>query len=87
MANPFKAHPRVKNTDGRTPTTTIGASKPDEGNSSVRRGGSIGGGNVVSRKSEDVIERMTTRNASSFRNDIVKRNAKIKGRRGKRCSD
>lgn len=88
MANPFKSHPRVKNTDGRTPTTTkSGGSTGAEGNTSLRAGGSIGGGKVVSRKSDDVIERMTTRNAAGFRNDIVKRNAKIKGKRGKRVCD
>lgn len=80
MANPFKAHPRVKNTDGRTPTTTLGGKGGDkEGNTSL--------GGMETSTSEDVIERMTTRNAASFRNDVVKRNAKVRGRRGKRARD
>jgi hypothetical protein len=81
MANPFKAHPRVKNTDGRVPTTTLSGQKEAEGNSNLRPGGSLG---KTSGAGDDAIERMTTRNAASFRNDIVKRNSKIKGRRGNR---
>jgi hypothetical protein len=77
MANPFKAHPRVKNTDGRTPTTTLGGKGGDkEGNTSL--------GGMTTNNSDDVIERMTTRGAAGFRNDIVKRNAKVRGKRGKR---
>jgi hypothetical protein len=84
MANPFKAHPRVNNTDGRVPTTTLPGQKEAEGNSSVRKGGSLG---ETSGAGDDAIERMTTRNAAGFRNDIVKRNSKIKSRRRGRACD
>lgn len=100
MANPFKAHPRVKNTDGRVPSVNMGGPKEDEGNTTMKlKGdGSIGtnaspargakaAGESPSPGLEDAaIERMCTRGAAGFRNDIVKRNAKIKGGR-KRASD
>jgi hypothetical protein len=103
MANPFKSHPRVKNTDGRSPTTTHqgGASKK-EGNTSL---GISGGGHLgknpgmpkvgrVERKGlnapnpdEGAIEKMINRNASSFRRDIVARSNKKKQPRGRGYCD
>jgi hypothetical protein len=94
MANPFKSHPRVKNTDGRSPTTTHqgGASKK-EGNTSL---GISGGGHLgknpgmpkvgrVERKGlnapnpdEGAIEKMINRNVASFRKDIVARSNRKK---------
>lgn len=84
MANPFKAHPRVKNTDGRAPTQNLSCAKDGEGNTSV---GVTQEGSLGPNPDEGQIEKMITRNASSFRNDIVKRSAQIRGKRGKRARD
>jgi hypothetical protein len=88
MANPFKAHPRVKNTDGRTPTTTHQGGAPEkEGNATMHMSGGKRqtATNDPEEGSDDLIDRMTTRGAKGFRNDIVKRNAKIKGGRKRAC--
>lgn len=76
MANPFKSHPRVKNTDGRMPTVNKqGGAGDDEGNTTigVTRKGSLG-----PNPDEGAIDKMINRNASSFRKDIVARNNKKK---------
>jgi hypothetical protein len=76
MANPFKSHPRVQNTDGRSPTTTHqgGASKK-EGNTSI---GVTKKGSLGPNPDEGVIEKMINRNASAFRKDIVARSNRKK---------
>ena len=81
MANPFKSHPRVKNTDGRVPTTTLSGPKADEGNTSV---GVSKKGTLGPNPDEGAIERTINRGAAGFRNDIVKRSQKVRGKRGRR---
>ena len=97
MANPFKKHPRVKNTDGRVPTITKPAPKEGEGNTSIgiTGDGSLGTnpkpprlGKVESRgvsvnPDEGEIEKMINRNSSAFHKDVMNRCNRIKqGRRG-----
>lgn len=85
MANPFKSHPRVKNTDGRVPTTTIIAPKTKEGSTTARmieqQGSSLGANKKGGNIDEGFVEKMINRNAQVFRNDIVKRQKSVQGRR------
>jgi hypothetical protein len=75
MANPFKRHPRVKNTDGRTPTTTLSAGKNGEGNTTMRV---TGKGVIGAQGTNAAIDKMIDRNAAAFHKDVAKRNGRIK---------
>lgn len=76
MANPFKSHPRIKNTHGRMPTVNKqGGATDGEGNTTmgVTKKGSLG-----PNLDEGAIEKMINRNASAFRKDIVARSNRKK---------
>ena len=102
MANPFKAHPRVKNTDGRMPTVNRqGGAKDKEGITSahISSDGSLGTNpkgpklgkveqkGVSVNVDEGQVEKMINRNASAFHKDIVDRCNRVKSNRGSRAKD
>lgn len=82
MANINRSQPPLHNTFGREPTLNKGGGKDKEGTINDRSSSSVGGDGAGGDDNE--LERVTSRHASAFRNQINKRNAKVRGKRGKR---
>jgi len=81
MANINKSQPQFHNTFGREPTLNKSSGKDKEGNTSMKVTASGKTGNP----DEGAIERAINRNAKGFRNDVVKRSQKVRGKRRRVC--